>query len=574
LAVYALIGHSLSVDTHADMPLVAALAGVAAAVRAAPYPMSLPGAAAAREAAVALAGQLDDYVVPRLRRLDAPALAVVGGSTGAGKSTLVNSLVRTPVSPAGVLRPTTRSPLLVCHPSDLPWFADQALLPGFVRSARRGQGTLQVINAPALAPGLALLDAPDIDSVVAANRTLARELLLAGDLWLFVTTAARYADAVPWRVLHEGRDRGAAVAVVLDRVPQAARDDIAVHFDRMLDAQGLRDTPVFVVTESDVDSQGLLPEHEVAPIASWLDSLSRSGPHRYSVVRQTLLGAVAAVAPQVEQLARAGDDQVSAATTLRSAAEEAYASASSELERDLRAGVVLRGEVYSRWREIVDNDELRQALRTLNGPHRSHVSAALAERPMPGRRFGEAVLDALSALVVDACVGAAQRCQDSWLDHPIGRELLAQDPALGHPSPGMVDTAYELVHTWYAALRSEVRTHAPRVRTRTRSYVTAATVLLVTVSVISPPPDQVTTPGAEASMLRAVAEVYAIRELAQRARDELCVRIDAVLGLERDRRRAAVAALGVDQYAAQRMRDSASQLRRAWSVFATVAEAA
>ena len=37
--------------------------------------------------------QLDDYVLPRLRAIDAPLLAVVGGSTGAGKSTLVNSVV-------------------------------------------------------------------------------------------------------------------------------------------------------------------------------------------------------------------------------------------------------------------------------------------------------------------------------------------------------------------------------------------------------------------------------------------------------------------------------------------------
>ena len=52
--------------------------------------------------------------------MDAPLLMVVGGSTGAGKSTLVNSLVGADVSPAGVLRPTTRAPVLVCHPADVP----------------------------------------------------------------------------------------------------------------------------------------------------------------------------------------------------------------------------------------------------------------------------------------------------------------------------------------------------------------------------------------------------------------------------------------------------------------------
>ena len=40
-----------------------------------------------------------------------------------------------------------------------------------------------------------MLDAPDIDSVVVQNRQLASQLLAAADLWLFVTSAARYADA-------------------------------------------------------------------------------------------------------------------------------------------------------------------------------------------------------------------------------------------------------------------------------------------------------------------------------------------------------------------------------------------
>ncbi|MFZ1285676.1 MAG: GTPase domain-containing protein, partial [Candidatus Phosphoribacter sp.] len=79
-------------------------------------PLALPDAAAANKTRIELLLQLDDYVLPRLRSLDAPLLAVVGGSTGAGKSTLVNSLVGAVVSKSGVLRPTTRSPVLVHHP--------------------------------------------------------------------------------------------------------------------------------------------------------------------------------------------------------------------------------------------------------------------------------------------------------------------------------------------------------------------------------------------------------------------------------------------------------------------------
>ena len=55
-----------------------------------------------------------------------------------------------------------------------------------------------------------------------ANRELAGQLLAAADLWVFVTTAARYADAVPWDLLRTAQERGTALAVVLDRVPPEA----------------------------------------------------------------------------------------------------------------------------------------------------------------------------------------------------------------------------------------------------------------------------------------------------------------------------------------------------------------
>ncbi|MFZ1384976.1 MAG: GTPase domain-containing protein, partial [Propionicimonas sp.] len=176
-------------------------------------------------------GQLDDYVLPRLARLDAPVLAVVGGSTGAGKSTLVNSVIGRVVSAPGVIRPTTRSPVLVHHPEDADWFASDRILPGLARShdSVADARTLQVVPEPSLPRGLAILDAPDVDSVVAENRALAGQLLAAADLWLFVTSAARYADAVPWEYLRSAAERQAVVAVVLDRVPPAAMGEVPAH---------------------------------------------------------------------------------------------------------------------------------------------------------------------------------------------------------------------------------------------------------------------------------------------------------------------------------------------------------
>ena len=65
-----------------------------------------------------------------------------------------------------------------------------------------------------------MLDAPDVDSIDQSNRDLAAQLLAAADLWLFVTSAARYADQVPWDYLRRASERATSVAVVLDRTAE------------------------------------------------------------------------------------------------------------------------------------------------------------------------------------------------------------------------------------------------------------------------------------------------------------------------------------------------------------------
>jgi energy-coupling factor transporter ATP-binding protein EcfA2 len=178
-------------------------------------------------------------------------LAVIGGPTGAGKSTLVNSLVRAPVSVTGILRPTTRTPTLVCHPRS------------WARVHRHG---LIPISAPALPANVALIDAPDINSVDQANRDLANELFDDADLWLFVTTAARYADAEAWRHLRAAQQRKVDLAVVLDRVPPQAVEEIVPHLSELLGEP----VPLFVVPDSQLDRQGMLPERVVTPVWEYL----------------------------------------------------------------------------------------------------------------------------------------------------------------------------------------------------------------------------------------------------------------------------------------------------------------
>ncbi|MCL2464610.1 MAG: 50S ribosome-binding GTPase, partial [Micrococcales bacterium] len=148
------------------------------------FPLETPKVASARASRRRLIDQLTEHLIPRLAELSAPAVVVLSGSTGAGKSTLVNSLVGAEVTAAGVLRPTTRHPVLVHHPADGELLACHPVL-----------AEVEAVQHTAVPRGIALLDAPDLDSVLESNRDSAHRLMEAADLWLFVTTAARYGDA-------------------------------------------------------------------------------------------------------------------------------------------------------------------------------------------------------------------------------------------------------------------------------------------------------------------------------------------------------------------------------------------
>ena len=131
--------------------------------------------------------------------------------------------------------------------------------------------------------GIALLDAPDVDSISDDNRRLAGQLLAAADLWVFVTTANRYADAVPWKLLLDAASRDIMVAVVLDRVPPAAEAEVSADL-RGHAAAGRASAPPGCSSsrKSALDGLGMLPAAAVEPLQTWLRDLAAdaAGPRR------------------------------------------------------------------------------------------------------------------------------------------------------------------------------------------------------------------------------------------------------------------------------------------------------
>ena len=66
-----------------------------------------------RERARELRDHTRTFLLPRARDLDAPLLVAIVGPTGSGKSSLLNTLAKAPLSKTGVLRPTTREAVAV-----------------------------------------------------------------------------------------------------------------------------------------------------------------------------------------------------------------------------------------------------------------------------------------------------------------------------------------------------------------------------------------------------------------------------------------------------------------------------
>jgi hypothetical protein len=123
--------------------------------------------------------------------------------------------------------------------------------------------------------GIALVDAPDTDSVGEVDRAAADRVLAAADLWLFVTTASRYADAAAWARLRAARERQVALGIILDRVPPGFAYDIVDHMRELL---GPPEPPLFLIPETRLDRQGMLPDDLVAPLRGWLAAVVAGQP--------------------------------------------------------------------------------------------------------------------------------------------------------------------------------------------------------------------------------------------------------------------------------------------------------
>jgi energy-coupling factor transporter ATP-binding protein EcfA2 len=404
-----------------------------------PLLLEAPGVTEARAERVKLLSQIDDYLLPRLRQSGAPILVALVGSTGAGKSTLMNTVVGKQVSATGIRRPTTNSPVLACHPDDMRWFAENVFLPTLPRVRQQGlampgRDGLLVLAASDLMPqGVAILDTPDIDSVVEAHHEFAHQFLDASDLWLFVTTSRRYADAAVWEMLKDARDRGAALAVALSRVPPASTGELSAHFDSMLAANGLGDIRRFIVPET-VVTDSMLPAEVAAPVREWLTDTARQDDRRVAVLTQTMSGVLDTFRSRVPALADQVIEQLALRRRLRQSVEDAYTAGLDQVEEESRSGGLLQGEVLARWQDFAGTGDLLRSIQVRRGRAGRQKKP---RTPASVAALKEALQASLESLVVAAAGRAAEQVVTSWQDQPAGASLLGElDAAARHLTPG------------------------------------------------------------------------------------------------------------------------------------------
>ncbi|MFQ5522093.1 MAG: dynamin family protein [Acidimicrobiia bacterium] len=386
---------------------------------------------------------IHDYLIPRLETPSAPLTVVLVGPTGSGKSTLLNTLAGTDISETGSLRPTTRRPVVLTSREARARFAKIGGV-----SCRVVAGKAEVLER------IALVDTPDIDSVVAEHRRTTETLIDHADVVVFVVSALRYADEVPWDVLRRAVSRGASVFYVLNRLSRGSAGAL-VDYQARLAGAGLDATVLRIPEYRIAPSRHSLPAAAVKELARRLVSLAEDHErHRAEGVQRAL----AAVAGTVREVMSEGE-QISAwidevAVQLRSDLTDA----ASQLDLESVAGAVgpemdgaRRRFSRFRWRALA------WRRRQLRGRLLALVEADLRVTVLRTGELVLAVTDHEPAVVMSGLRALVEEAVDGWL-HYVDRMVHAMPhrlrdmaaavltvAALGHPADVPWEGGEELV---------------------------------------------------------------------------------------------------------------------------------
>ncbi|HYU48746.1 MAG TPA: GTPase [Candidatus Limnocylindria bacterium] len=431
-----------------------------------------PRSIAASERASQLRDHLRGHVRVRANSLDAPLLILILGPTGAGKSTLFNTLAGRAASPTGVLRPTTRQAVVLVHPD-----GRDALLEGPLAGLDRSR--LRLVEDEAIGSGIALVDAPDLDSIEHANREMADHLIEAADLCLFVTTASRYADRVPWAVLSRVRERGLPLIVVVNRIPagEVERGELLADVERLFVEAGLADAvakgtsrapgppthaaprvDLVAVEEGDVEPPTeALRAAAIAPISQRIEELQRDRTARIELAARALSGSLAGLAPLLDRIADDCEHEAIDVDALHRVANHHYERELVSLREELGRASFLREEALRHWQRFVGADQITRFFSHGIGRLRGAISALVRPARAPVSEVRAATIDDLLAVAHLHAAEAARRTATAWADEPAIDAVISEDPTLWGASVGFDERLRERLDAWIDGIAADIQ---------------------------------------------------------------------------------------------------------------------
>lgn len=354
-------------------------------------------------------------------------VVALAGSTGSGKSSLMNALVGTDVAEVGVLRPTTAETLAVSFGN-----TNAELLDWLQIKHRRevpvGQNGFG---------GMVLLDLPDHDSMVSAHRAEVDRMVPVVDQLIWVLDPQKYADAA----VHHGylkplSRHGEVMVVVLnqvDRIRAADLDDCLAHLGQLLDSDGLKDVPLFATSTMTGTGVDALWEHLANVVAG-----KRAARTRLSVELDQL-------AEQFDETCRAGleepsdeDVEVLEVGLAEVAGVPRMIDAAAETIR--YRGALATGWPMTRWMHRLRSDPLKRFRTTGNGFTPDRGPVAMAQLRTTLRHFSDAVGNGLEEDWKRALEEACRR------DHDLLPDLLAEAIAA-------TDLGFSRNPGWWRAVR-------------------------------------------------------------------------------------------------------------------------
>jgi energy-coupling factor transporter ATP-binding protein EcfA2 len=358
-----------------------------------------PGADAVERRTARLVG---DYLAARSRHPDAPLVVAVVGLSGAGKSTIFNSIAGQVVSAVGSRRPTTIEPAA---------WADDGVAATLDPMRRRLLGP---ITDPGRRPpgGVVIVDTPPPDVLGPSGEPIVDEVLDVAEACVVVASAARYADAEGFRIVERARERGMAVIFVVNRLPGDADVAAAIgdDFAAKLGERGLLDPSeakhLVRVEERNGARPGLLPVDAVAGVTEWLKALGEPTAKR-----------------------RAIDSTVAASIDIV----------------DASLGVLRRRLLEAEVRRVEMSAPLDHAYSRALDDLMSHVSS--------GRFLHASSTDDLTAAMAVAAARHAGRAARVAAEHwdGLAHDVVAANPDLFAHAPGTIDAARGAAALWVAA---------------------------------------------------------------------------------------------------------------------------